>query len=173
MWNLLESAFPEDLFGAVTRRIDFWHVIEKLAVATKAIFGNDEGRQVLLGWRRDLRRRRTAASDILAQLLASGCETKWVDSKQPVHDAITYIENNCERMNYADALRQKLPIGSGNVEATCKTLVAVRMKRAGARWKQPTGEHIIRLRAIALSDRWDPALERLHATRRTAVRPAA
>jgi len=173
MWNLLEDAFPTDLFGPVTRRIDFWHLIEKLAVAAKAICGDEEGRRVLRGWRHDLRRRRGAADDILARLLDSGCETKWVDSKQPVHDAITYIQNHRERMNYADALRQRLPIGSGNVEATCKTLVAVRMKRAGSRWKQPTGEHIITLRALALSDRWDPALAKLHATRCTAVRPAA
>jgi len=173
MWNLLEGAFPKDLFGAVTKRIDFWHLIEKLAVAAKAIHGDEEGRRVLLGWRQDLRRRSSAADDILAQLQDSGCETKWVDSKQPVHDAITYIQNHRERMDYADALRRKLPIGSGAVEATCKTLVAVRMKRAGARWKQRTGEHIIRLRALALSDRWDPALAQLHQTLRTAVRPAA
>jgi hypothetical protein len=47
------------------------------------------------------------------------------------------------------------------------------MKRAGSRWKTTTGEHIIRLRALALSDGWAPAMHELHATRRTAVRVAA
>jgi hypothetical protein len=96
-----------------------------------------------------------------------------MNSKQPVHEAITYLDNHQERMDYADALRKKLPIGSGNVEATCKTLVAVRMKRAGSRWKHDTGEHILRSRALALSDRRDSAMELLHERRRTAVRPAA
>jgi len=173
MWNLLEAAFPESVFGSVERGVDFWHVIEKLAPATKVIFGEDNAKAELQRWKTTLRRSGKAVSQILAELRGSGCESRWLNSKQPVHDAITYLENNGERMNYAADIRRCLPIGSGHVEATCKTLVAVRMKRAGSRWKTDSGERILQLRALALSHRWAPAMRKLHANQRRAVQAAA
>ena len=176
MWNLLEPHFPVEVFGKRRRLIDFWHVVEKLSPAAKAIFAEEYAVVVMKDWRRRLRSVSKAAVQILRELEASGCEFVRVDSKYPVHDAITYLRNHAEdedRMNYAAARRQHLPIGSGNVEATCKSLVEVRMKRPGSRWKGLTGEHVLQLRALALSDRWDPAMKLLHAQYRTSVRPAA
>ena len=62
-------------------------------------------------------------------------------------------------------LRAKgLPIGSGHVEATCKTLVSTRMKRSGASWKTPGGQAVLSLRSLARSSRWSAAMEFLLAT---------
>ncbi|MFN7588210.1 MAG: hypothetical protein ACK5UQ_06835 [Planctomycetota bacterium] len=117
-----------------------------------------------------MRRRKDAAGPIRAELVASGRAEVAIDGERPEHDAITYLTNNAHRMNYAGAIKKGLPIGSGNVEATCKTLVGLRMKRCGSRWHRDTGNHVLHLRALATSDRWDAAMDKLFATQRTSVR---
>ena len=170
MWNLLEDHLPVEVFGKRHRLVDFYHLIEKLHPAAVAIYGPAQAKAAVKRWKALLKRRKNAAAEILDELQKSGCE-EIASSKeeQPVHSAITYLTNHAERMNYAGALSKGLPIGSGNVEATCKTLVGLRMKRPGARWKEATGEHILKLRALAISDLWDGAMTRLMRTQRTAV----
>ncbi len=90
-----------------------------------------------------------------------------------MHDAITYLKNNAARMNYAGAIKKGLPIGSGNVQATCKTLVGLRMKRCGSRWHNDTGNHVLHLQALAISDRWSDAMAKLCAKQRTSIRSHA
>ena len=92
------------------------------------------------------------------ELHASGKQQEHVGESLPVHEAITYLENHGERMGDAHARQRGLPIGSGTVEAPCKSFVALLMKRPGARWKHPSGQHILDLRALVLSDRWSHAM---------------
>jgi len=175
MWNLLESSLPEDVFGRRHRLIGFWHLIEKLYPAAAAIHGTKDASSVTGRWKTLLKRRKSAAREILLELEASGCEEvdTSAEGERPVHDAITYLRNHAERMNYAGARVKGLPLGSGNVEASCKTLIGVRMKRAGSRWKHETGDHVVKFRALALSDLWSGAMTKLAATKRTSVRAAA
>ena len=112
-------------------------------------------------WRHALKHDDGAAAQIVEQLEQSGLEKVMLDGVRPVEAAIRYFRARLEqRMDYAGARRQGLPIGSGNVEATCKSLVTVRMKRPGARWKHTTGDEVLQLRALQLSDRWAPAVQR-------------
>lgn len=47
------------------------------------------------------------------------------------------------------------------------------MKRAGSRWKVPTGRHVIQLRALALSESWPDAMDLTLRPLRKSVRVAA
>jgi len=155
----------------VTQLVDFWHLVEKLGAAARVL--GDDASSRLGRWRLRLLNTENAALDILHELRASGREEVRVGDTQPVHQAITYLDNHWRRMNYAAARAAGLPIGSGNVEATCKTLVEVRMKRAGSRWKVPTGRHVLHLRALATSDRWTEAMDLTLRPLRKSVRVAA
>jgi hypothetical protein len=175
MWNLLDAAFDAETFEgvAIHRLIDFWHVIEKLSEAAHVLSAKDEAPKLVARWRLAMLNRSSARAAILDELIDSGKEHVRVGDDRPVHDAITYLTNNEARMDYAAARRQERPIGSGNVEATCKSLVGVRMKRPGARWKTDTGEHVIQLRALALSDRWTEAMDITLRPPRARIRVAA
>ena len=72
-------------------------------------------------------------------------------------------------MRYADTQAGHLPIGSGVVEATCKTLVTQRLKRSGMRWRHPGGQAILTLRALVQSLRFDQAWALLSETYRQEV----
>lgn len=176
MWNLLEEGFTEEKFGeGIHRLVDLHHLTEKLGAAARVIEGPAAAGDKLRQWKLRLLNRGSAAKDILEELIASGMD-EGVGEDHSVHAAITYLQSHSEdidRMNYARARRLGLPLGSGNVEATCKSLFEIRLKRCGSRWKKDSGQHIVQLRALALSDRWDPAIELTLRPLRSAVREAA
>lgn len=174
MWNLLRSAFSPTLLGKrkVYEVLDFYHLVEKLAAATKVAFGA-EAHDVMRRWRFSLLNSAAAGKRILNALLRSGKRDVRVGEQRPVHDAITYLENHRDLLNYVEARHRGLPIGSGAVEATCKSLFGQRLKRSGARWSERGAGEIIDLRAMALSDRWDFGIRRLFARRRFDVTTAA
>lgn len=76
---------------------------------------------------------------------------------------LTYFRNQRLRMHYAEYVRKKLPIASGVMEASCKTLVTQRMKRSGMAWSPPGGQAILTWRSLIQSGRWQPAWELLRA----------
>jgi hypothetical protein len=78
-------------------------------------------------------------------------------NKAALQTELTYFLNQRPRMDYAVYLKQGLPIASGVIEATCKTLVTQRMKCSGMRWGIPGGQAILSLRCVIQSNRWQQA----------------
>lgn len=88
--------------------------------------------------------------------------------KRELQNAKDYFAANHDRMRYPDFIAQHLPIGSGVVEATCRSLVCHRTKGAGMRWTRAGAQAILNLRCLHLSHpgRWRDFFAR-HPLRRT------
>src|SRR5439155_705497 len=93
---------------------------------------------------------------------------KYLRRKPPVRQEIRrargYFRTNRARMRYADLKARGLPIGSGVVEAACKTLVTQRMKNRGMRWTTAGAQAVLTPRGWDQSDRFDEAWALVAAT---------
>lgn len=70
---------------------------------------------------------------------------------------------------YVAYVQQGLPIASGVIEATCKTLVTQCMKCSGMRWSSLGGQAVLTLRALVQSGRWQQAWQLIEAAFRIPV----
>lgn len=86
-----------------------------------------------------------------------------------------YFRRNRSRMRYWEYQAEGYPIGSGVVEAACKTLVTQRMKNSGMQWGHDGGQAILTLRSLVQSDRWEMSWKMLAESFRSKVviRPSA
>jgi hypothetical protein len=75
--------------------------------------------------------------------------------REQVGTALDYFIKNAQRMRYAVFRDLGMFIGSGVVEAGCKTLVGQRLKLSGMRWNTPGATGILTLRCHRESNRWD------------------
>lgn len=68
---------------------------------------------------------------------------------------IRYFQKNAERMRYALFRSQGLFVGSGVVEAGCRTVVGCRCKKPGMFWSRSGAHAILQTRCSILSGRFD------------------
>jgi hypothetical protein len=155
LWKYVEE---RPCFTGYEKIIDFFHATEHLSAAAEALFGKQspQAEKWYEKYRAKLLREDLAPQAILRSI-DYYLETLSL-SKSRRQDALTqrtfFVRNN-RRMTYADFRRRGLPIGSGVVEAACKSLVKARLCRSGMRWTRKGGQHILHLRAHIKSRRWD------------------
>ena len=66
-----------------------------------------------------------------------------------------YFARNAERMRYPQFRRQHLFVGSGVIEAGCKTVIGSRLKRSGMFWTVRGANAILALRCCHLNRRFE------------------
>ena len=75
------------------------------------------------------------------------------EAKKKADTEIHYLEKNKEYMHYAAFRAQGLFVGSGVVEAGCKTLIGQRLKQSGMEWSVRGANAIISIRCVIKSNR--------------------
>jgi hypothetical protein len=88
-----------------------------------------------------------------------------------VKKACHYLENNMERMRYDEYLAAGYPIASGVIEGACRHLVKDRMERTGMRWREPSAGSMLFVRALEVTDLWEPFQIHRQAVERKRLHP--
>lgn len=148
IWTIADLHF----YGA-TQIVDLYHALEHVSVVAKALYGVMD--KQANNWL-EKRREQLKKGDIqallrsLKRLHPEGNEASLVLSRE-----IEFFRKNRERMRYYEFRKRGLFIGSGVVEAGCKTVIGRRLKQSGMRWTVRGANAIIALRSCQLSGRWE------------------
>lgn len=140
-------------FRDVLQIVDFYHAAEHAGRVVEALLGSKEHPQYKARRRRWVRRLLGNGVENLIQ------ETRQEAAGQPqaqaVEEKLGYFVRNVARMKYRTFRRQGFFIGSGVIEAGCKTVIGTRCKQSGMFWSQPGAEYILAFRCIHSSRRLD------------------
>ena len=159
--------FDRELPGAA-QIADFYHAVEHLGVALASAYGEGSTRH-----KSQFKKLR-----YVLEYEAGGID-KVIRSLRHLRDRfprrkalrreVKCFQRNRHRMRYLEFTEQGWPIGSGMVEAACKTLVTQRLKRSGMRWNTDGGQAILTFRSAAQSQRFDRAWNLVASAYRTDV----
>lgn len=154
VWENCRLTFP----GAV-EILDFYHASEHVGQLAAAIHDDDpaEAASCRALWCHDMKRNSPAC--LLAQSRAL-LETHpgWSSAKrEAVQAQINYLESHAMRTRYGEYRAKGWFIGSGVIEAGCKTVVGRRLKQSGMFWSEVGAEDILGLRCLVLGPHFDAA----------------
>jgi hypothetical protein len=161
-------------FDGCVQIVDFYHALEHAGAVLEVLLGSKE--------HPDYKRR---LSRWAKRLLQDGVEKLIVQSRREaeklgrvaaVEEELGYFVRNVARMQYGTFRAQGYFIGSGVVEAGCKTVIGSRCKQSGMYWSATGAENILAFRCIhssrRLEDFWTYRLDR-HAALNDALPLAA
>ena len=149
IWNLAEQHFP----GAI-QIVDLYHARQHLWELARKLYPNDQVSQK--AWMKIHQKRLLDKGKIEKLVLA----LRSIFSPNPevaekVRTESDYFERNAKRMRYPKFRRQHLFVGSGVIEAGCKTVIGSRLKQSGMFWTVQGANAIIALRSCHLNGRFE------------------
>ena len=148
IWNIADEHFHE-----ATQIIDLYHAREHYWSAAKMFFTGKEKK--LRDWT-ESRRKELDNGDVEAVINAiKKLKPSTEEEKELCEREINYFDKNKERMRYDNFRRRGLFVGSGVLEAGCRTVIGQRLKQSGMHWSVKGANSIISLRCCFFSNRWE------------------
>ncbi len=158
LWSLQQELFPD-----AEVCIDWYHVVEKLWAAGKAICrGTRRHRRALEAWVAEQKRRLRAGDlDQVIATIRGALDSTAVTGpgnkyrREVLGKTLAHLEKNASRLRYASLRKQDLPIGSGVVEGAVRHLVGIRLDGPGMRWGRDRAEAVLHLRCVLINRQWE------------------
>jgi len=148
IWNIVEQHFPDAI-----QIVDLYHARQHLWELAAKLYPNDSPRQHRWVMTRQDKLDNGRIESLVASLRSlATSHPEWAETIRTEAD---YFHKNAARMRYPAFRRQKLFVGTGVIEAGCKTLIGTRLKRSGMFWTVRGANAIIALRCCRLSGRFE------------------
>jgi hypothetical protein len=149
IWNLVALHFSDAM-----QIVDLYHARQHLWEVARKLYPNNEGKQK--AWMK-IHQKRLLDRGKIEKLVGAirSIESDNPEVMEKIRTEADYFERNAERMRYPKFRRQHLFVGSGVIEAGCKTVVAFRLKRSGMFWTVRGANAILALRCCHLNGEFE------------------
>lgn len=149
IWNQAEQHFP----GAV-QIVDLYHARQHLWELVRKLHPNDEAKQK--AWMR-MHQKRLLDKGKIDKLVAAMASLHSTNPEvaEKIRLEADYFQLNADRMRYPEFRAQHLFVGSGVIEAGCKSVIGSRLKRSGMFWTVRGANAILALRCCHLNGRFE------------------
>ena len=149
IWNLVAEHFPDAI-----RIVDLYHARQHLWEVARQLYPQEEAKQK--AWMKVHQKRLLDKGKIEKLVVAlRAIHTTNGQVTEKIRNEADYFERNAQRMRYPKFRRQHLFVGSGVVEAGCRTVVGSRLKQSGMFWTVRGANAILALRCSHLNGRFE------------------
>jgi hypothetical protein len=147
--NIAELHFP----GAV-HIVDLYHARQHLWDVARALYPNDAvSQKAWMKVHQNPLLDKGKIEKLVTALRSLLCTHP--DAAEKIRTEADYFEKNADRMRYPKFRRQRLFVGSGVIEAGCKTVIGSRLKQSGMFWTVRGANAILALRCCHLNGRFE------------------
>lgn len=143
----------KDYFPGATQIVDLYHAREHYWNVAKLFFGRDK--KARQRWTRQRKNELDAGAVEKVIRGIKRLKSRTEEQREVCRQEIGYFQNNKDRMHYDAYRRDGLFVGSGVIEAGCKSIIGQRLKQSGMRWTVNGANSIIALRCCIFSNEWE------------------